>query len=132
MIIEYKDFNEEEIISLYDSVGWSAYTRDKEALMKGFDNSLKILAYYDDEKLVGLIRVVGDGHTIVFIQDIIVNPTHQRKGIGTILIKEIIKLYLNVRQIELTTDNISKNIEFYNSLGFKEFSKLGLLGFIKD
>lgn len=131
MIREYKDFNKEEIISLYDSVGWSAYTRDKEALMRGFDNSLKILAYYDNEKLVGLIRVVGDGHTIVFIQDIIVNPTHQRKGIGTILIKEILNLYPNVRQIELTTDNICKNIDFYNSLGFKEFSKLGLLGFIK-
>ncbi len=130
-IREYKDFNENEIRSLYDSVAWTAYTRDMPALEKGYRNSLLILAAYEGDQLAGIARAVGDGATIVFIQDILVKPDRQHQGIGTALLKAMLDRYANVRQIELTTDSRPETIAFYKALGFSEFSEIGCSGFMR-
>ena len=51
----------------------------------GCANSLLTLAAHEEAALAGLIRVVEDGHTIVFVQDILVRPQFQRRGIGPAL-----------------------------------------------
>ena len=130
-IREYTDFKIDEIRNLYDAVGWTAYTDDMGALIKGYKNSLKILAAFKEDKLLGLIRAVGDGYTIIFIQDILVLPSYQGKGIGKSLLCAILNLYPNVRQIELTTDISQETMGFYSSCGFEEFSELGCCGFMK-
>ena len=130
-IREYKIFNEAEILQLYQSVGWVAYTDHPEVLKKGFENSLLTLAAYKGDQLLGIIRTVGDGHTIVFVQDILVFPEHQRKGIGTALLKAILDRYNYVRQIELATDNTPKTISFYKSMGFRVMSEIGCCGFMR-
>ena len=130
-IREYKIFNEAEILQLYQSVGWVAYTDHPEVLKKGFENSLLTIAAYKGDQLLGIIRTVGDGHTIVFVQDILVFPEHQRKGIGTALLKAILDRYNYVRQIELATDNTPKTISFYKSMGFREMSEIGCCGFMR-
>ena len=130
-IKEYKAYNEPEILHLYASVGWTAYTDQPEVLRKGFENSLLTLAAYEGDQLLGIIRAVGDGYTVVFVQDILVFPEHQRKGIGTALIKALLDGYSHVRQIELATDNTPKTIAFYKSMGFCELSKIGCCGFMR-
>lgn len=130
-IREYHAYNESEILRLYKSVGWTAYTDHPEALRKGFENSLLILAAYECDRLLGIIRAVGDGHTIVFIQDILVFPECQRKGIGSALLQVILDRYSHVRQIGLTTDNIPNSIAFYKSMGFREISEIGCCGFMR-
>ena len=130
-IREYKAYDEEEILSLYASVGWTAYTEQPETLRRGFEASLLVLAAYEDGALAGLIRVVGDGQTIVFVQDILVRPSCQRRGIGTALLKEVLKRYSHVRQIELTTDDTPKTRAFYESAGFRTMSSLGCCEFMK-
>ena len=41
---EYTDFNQEEILSLYTSVGWENYTRNPQMLERAYENSfLKML-----------------------------------------------------------------------------------------
>ena len=90
-----------------------------------------MLAAYEREELLGLIRAVGDGVTIVFIQDLLVFPEKQRKGVGTALVKAVLKRYPTVRQIELTTDQSPETAAFYESLGFSEFAKIGCRGFMK-
>ena len=131
-IKECKKYDSKDIPKLYDSVGWSAYTDDLVALENGFNNSLKVLAAYKNDELVGIIRAVGDGYTVVFIQDILVLPEYQRQGIGSALLKAIVDCYPNVRQIQLTTDCTEKTIAFYKSAGFIEFSEIDCCGFIKD
>lgn len=131
-IRECNRYKEGEIFKLYTSVGWSAYTENISVLEKGFVNSLLVLGAYEGDALLGIIRVVGDGFTVIFIQDILVFPEHQRKGIGTALIKAVLARYSNVRQIQLTTDNTAKTLAFYRSLGFSEFSEIGLCGFMKS
>jgi len=130
-IREYKTYSEEEILSLYSAVGWVAYTENKDALRKGYENSLLTLAAYEGETLLGIIRAVGDGATIVFIQDILVYPAYQRQGIGSALLRALLDCFQNVRQIELATDNTPKTVAFYKSLGFWEFSDIGMTGFMK-
>ena len=130
-IREYKTYSEEEILSLYSAVGWVAYTENKDALRKCYENSLLTLAAYEGETLLGIIRAVGDGATIVFIQDILVYPAYQRQGIGTALLRALLDCFQNVRQIELATDNTPKTVAFYKSLGFWEFSDIGMTGFMK-
>ena len=112
-------------------MGWTAYTEQPESLRRGFEASLLVLAAYEDGALVGLIRVVGDGQTIVFVQDILVHPSCQRRGIGTALLKEVLKRYSHVRQIELTTDDTPKTRAFYESVGFRTMASLGCCGFMK-
>lgn len=130
-IREYKIYREADILNLYASVGWTSYTGSPEILRKGFENSLLTLAAYEGERLIGIVRAVGDGHTIIFIQDILVLPEYQRKGIGSALLQEILSRYSMVRQIELVTDNDPKTISFYRSMGFREMSESGCIGFIK-
>ena len=130
-IREYKIFNEAEILRLYRSVGWTAYTDHLEVLQKGFEKSMLTLAAYEGDQLLGIIRAVGDGHTIVFVQDILVFPEYQRKGIGTALLQAMLDRYSYVRQIELATDNTPKTIAFYKSMGFCEMSEIGCCGFMR-
>ena len=131
IICEYMQYIEQEILHLYASVGWTAYTDHPELLRKGFENSMLTLAAYEDDQLLGIIRTVGDGHTVVFVQDILVFPEHQRKGVGSALLQSILDRYSHVRQIELATDNTPKTIAFYKSMGFREMSEIGCCGFMR-
>lgn len=63
-----------EVETLYASVGWSAYTRDLDALMSGLRGSLRVVVARVDRSLVGLARVVGDGATICYLQNVLVSP----------------------------------------------------------
>lgn len=128
---EYTQFKSDEILRLYTKVGWTAYTEDMPALERGYKNSLYILAAYENDQLIGIIRVVGDGATVILIQDIIVCPEMQRQGIGTALLKAVLDRYSAVRQIQLTTDNTPETVAFYKSLGFVDFSEIGCCGFMR-
>ncbi len=130
-IAEYSRYNEEEIKRLYEDAGWTAYTDDMNVLRNGFEKSLLVLAAYEEDELLGIIRVVGDGYTIVLIQDILVFKKHQRKGIGSALLKEVLARFKDVRQIQLVTDNTKKTIAFYKSVGFTELTDFGCCGFMK-
>ena len=118
IITEYKNYNEQEILPLYESVGWINYIRKHQMLKDAYLFSLKSYAAFADSKLVGIIRVVGDGSSVVFVQDLLVYPEYQRKGIGTALLKRIMDDYRGVYQLHLLTENTEKTIAFYKSLGF--------------
>ena len=127
-IREYTHYQEKEILALYASVGWTAYTDHPETLRIGFEYSLLTLAAYHGDELAGIIRTVGDGQTIVLIQDLLVVPKYQRKGIGSQLLKAALTQFPHVRQIQLITDNTPKTLAFYRSLGFVPMDELGCCG----
>lgn len=130
-IKKYKNFHLEDIINLYQSVGWTNYLERTGILEEAYANSLCVLGAYDSDRLVGIIRAVGDGQTIVFVQDIIVLPEYQRKGIGTKLLKAVVEKYKDVYQIELLTDNTEKTKTFYRSVGFTASDDIGCVAFIR-
>lgn len=74
---------ENDLTKLYNSVGWFAYTNTRVNLLAAVANSLMVVSAWADNQLVGLVRVVGDGETIIFIQDILVDPKFQSQQVGT-------------------------------------------------
>ena len=130
-IIEYQTYREEEILPLYTSVDWTAYTGAPDALRRGFEKSLLTLAAYEGKTLVGLVRAVGDGETVVLVQDLLVFPQYQRRGIGTALMRAMMDRFANVRQFQLLTDEKKKTLAFYRSLGLHDISSLGCQGFMR-
>lgn len=131
VIRELTTFELDVLLDLYDSVGWTNYTRRPEMLKNAYENSLLILGAYDGDKLVGVIRAVGDGFSVVFIQDILVCPEYQRKGIGTRLLRKIIERFSDVYQMELMTDNTPKTVSFYQSVGFVKADDMGCCALIR-
>ena len=130
-ITEYQTYREEEILPLYVSVGWTAYTEDPDALREGFARSLLTLAAYEGKTLAGIVRAVGDGATVVLVQDLLVFPQFQRRGIGTALMRAMMERFANVRQLQLLTDDTGKTLAFYRSLGLRELSAFGCRGFMR-
>lgn len=131
IIRELTTFELDELLALYDSVGWTNYTQRPEMLLKAYENSLLTLGAYDGDTLVGVIRAVGDGFSVVFIQDILVFPEYQRRGIGTRLLREVMDRYPYVYQLELMTDNTPKTVSFYQSVGFVKADDMGCCAFMR-
>lgn len=127
----YEQFHENEIKSLYESVGWTSYLRYPDLLQKAYTHSLKTLAAYKDEQLIGIIRVVGDGVSILYIQDLLVHPAYHHKGIGTQLMKEMLLLYPDVNQVVLLTDDTAEMTHFYESAGFQKVQNVGCCSLIR-
>ena len=121
----------EEVLPLYEAVGWTNYTQNPTMLKEAYENSLHILGALNEEgKLVGVLRAVGDGASILFIQDILVYPEYQHQGIGTKLLQQTLEKYKNVYQIQLATDDSKKTISFYESNGFTSLTSLNCVSFI--
>ncbi len=130
-ILEYKKYNENEILPLYKSVGWTTYTSNPEMLRKAFENSLKIYAAYVCMRPMGIIRAVGDGHSIVYIQDLLVHPNIRRNGIGWALLMRMMDTYKDVYQRVLLADHTLKTSRFYKSMGFQQTSELNCKAYLK-
>ena len=118
------------VLDLYASVGWSNYTNRPRRLEQAYHQSLLVIVAYDDEELVGLIRAVGDGLTIVFIQDLLVYPHYQRQGIGRSLLEQTLERFKDVYQIQLATEQSDKNLAFYRELGFRRQEDFDCTGMI--
>lgn len=128
---EYQEYNDVEMISLYKSVHWSLYVKNPEKLKGSYDHSLFKIAAYQGERLVGMIRVVGDGFSIIFIQDLLILPEFHRKDIGTKLMKAVLEKYKSVRQKVLMTDDMPGQKAFYRSVGLIPIQETKGICFIK-
>lgn len=122
-------FNMAEIFDLYTQVGWTNYTSQTEMLARALENSLYILAAFDDNRLVGLIRCVGDGVSILFIQDLLVLPVYQRQGIGRALLSRCLTAFTDCYQIHLLTEISEKTQGFYEAMGFLPVSEVKCLAY---
>jgi GNAT superfamily N-acetyltransferase len=129
VILPYLHYDETEILHLYKSVGWSNYYEKPEMLRNAYANSLCTLGAFDGEKLVGIIRVVGDGYSIIYIQDLLILPEYQHRKVGTKLLSAIVDKYKDVYQKVLITDKTEKTVTFYKSLGFFELTEIGYVAF---
>ena len=113
------------ILNLYNDAGWTAYTNTPETLIQGISNSLTVYYAWEEKKLVALLRIIGDGSTIIYIQDILVLKKFRRMGIGKNLIKMVLSDYNHVRQVVLLTDISDTTDSFYTSCGFSPAEDAG-------
>lgn len=121
-----------DLASLYNSVGWTSYTDHPEIMTKLLPGALSYISAWDGDDLIGLVRTIGDGCYILYIQDLLVHPDYQRRGIGSDLIHQILDDAKDMRQIILTTDSSEKTAHFYRSVGLVPMNEAGVVSFIKE
>lgn len=118
----------DEFNRLANSVDWS-YT-DKTIIEKALKNTIYAICVYDNDKLIGFGRLIGDVTMFLYIQDVMVSPEYQGKKIGTNIMKYLIskidELKKDAPEIR-TYLGASKGKEaFYKKFGFVIREEAGL------
>lgn len=94
--IKMNTIDVQDYLAIRAEVGW--ITLLEEQAKKALDNSICVIGAYEDDQLIGMGRIVGDGAVICYIQDLIVVPKHQSNGVGSMLLKYLIEYVETLRQ----------------------------------
>ena len=113
---EEKKFTKEQVQQLFLSVNWIS-GKYPERLYKALMNSSTVLTVWDDEKLVGLTRVLDDTEMLAQIHYVLVDPAYQGKGIAGKMIEYVKEKYKDFMYIEGMPEN-KGNVPFYEKHGF--------------
>ena len=118
----------EEFNLLYDAVGWGSY--DDHITKQALDNTFYSVSIYDENKIIGYGRLIGDTICFMYIHDVMVLPEYQSKKIGTLIMN---KLLDKIKEIKKENPDLrvylgaSKNREgFYEKFGFISRSEADL------
>lgn len=114
--ISVKDYN-----YLTEKVDWG--TRDAKVVEEALNNTLHSISAYDDDKIIGYGRIIGDKTIFLYIQDIMVIPEYQGKKIGTQIMNTLLEKITEYKEAnpEIRTYlGASKGKEeFYKKFGFQ-------------
>lgn len=120
--------NVKEFNLLYDEVGWGHYEED--ISMIALQNTIYSISIYDDEKIIGYGRIIGNGICFLYICDIMVTPEYQSKNVGTTIMNKLLekieiikKKNFNVRVYLGATKGKE---DFYKKFGFVSREDAGL------
>lgn len=106
----------ESVQEICASVGWSR--REPALIAKALDNSLAVVSIWQESVLVGFARATGDKVFNATIWDVVVRPSHQRLGIGLLVMNELLR-ELDTYQIPLVTLYADPGTDgFYKKFGF--------------
>jgi ribosomal protein S18 acetylase RimI-like enzyme len=94
--------------------------KSEEAAQRGLRNSLFSAVVYSGDIPVGIGRVIGDGGCFYEVTDIAVLPTHQKKGVGDMIMRAVME-YLQASApktayVSLIADHGTPH--FYRRYGF--------------
>jgi GNAT superfamily N-acetyltransferase len=100
------------------AVGWECM--DSGSTEKGLHNSLYSVCVFHQREVIGYGRVIGDGAIFFYIQDIMVLPEHQKKGVGKMIMRAIMDfLDAHARQHTFVGLMAAKGASrFYERFGF--------------
>lgn len=124
----------DELLSLYSSVGWDSYVEDVAELAKAIANSTYVVVARHGNDLVGLARGISDDVSVFYLQDILVRPEYQHRGIGRALLSMCLDRFAHVRLKALLTDDLPEQHSFYQALGYSDtrrITSLNLHAFVK-
>lgn len=113
----------DEYIYLCSSVGWENFM-NFEVAETSIRNSVFSVIVKENHNIIGMGRVVGDGAVYFYIQDIVVHPEHQGKGIGENIMSALMT-YLQENAPDKAFIGLfaSKGKEaFYERYDFKDYS----------
>ncbi|WP_432651392.1 GNAT family N-acetyltransferase [Huintestinicola sp.] len=120
LTIKYNGLTAEEFILLWETV-WGegpSYEQTELALR----HTLFRVSVYDKGKVVAMARMIGDMGLDYYIKDVVVRPEYQKRGIGRLLINELLKF---IRENGVSGTDIfvelcaePDKIPFYEKFGF--------------
>ena len=105
---------------LFLSVGWADEKSTTAEMISVFNlpfiNSTVVISAWNNDKLVGCVRVLSDKIFRSHIYDLAVLFEYQNQGIGTELVKRCIEHFPNS---EWNLETVPERIGFYKQLGFE-------------
>lgn len=113
------------IPQILKTVGMGSY--EAETHKKAFENSYTVVFVFDGDKLIGFGRAISDGAYQAGLYDIAVLPEYQGKGIGKMIVTDIIKSLPNCNFILYAA--VGKE-GFYERQGFRRM-RTGMALFLK-
>ena len=114
-----KDLPSEQLHKLFISAGWSDGTETAEMIKNyniPFINATLVISAWENERLIGAVRVLSDKMFRSIIYDFLVLPEFQNRGIGGQLIKRCIARFPNSEWLVQTTEKIAS---YYEKNGFQ-------------
>lgn len=116
-----KDLPNEQLYKLFVSVGWADESTTTQSMIDNFNkpfiNSTIVFSAWDNDLLVGCVRVLSDKMFRSVIYDLAVLPEYQGKGIGKELVKKCREQIPNSEWLVGTT---TERDSFYENLGFEK------------
>ncbi len=79
----------EQLVALFNSVGWQARTADRDRLRQQVAGAMFVVSAWDGDLLAGFARAISDGATNAYISTVAVLPAYQGQGIGRELIHRL-------------------------------------------
>ncbi len=133
--IEENVKNVKEYNELCDAVGWGGY--DEAIAQKALDNTYYSVSIYDDDKIIGYGRLIGDSIVFMYIHDIMVRPEYQGKKYGAMIMKKLLEKLSEIRkenpELLVYLGAVKGKEGFYKKYGFIERETAGLgAGMILD
>lgn len=118
--IKHNELTAEEFVYLWESVWGGAPTMEQVRL--AMENSVFRVSVFDGGKVVAMARMIGDMGLCYYIKDVIVHPDYQKKGIGRLLINELLEFIksngIGGTQIFVELCAMPDKIPFYEKFGF--------------
>ena len=121
-MIEYTDrITPEEYMELRRKVGWMEFPLEEAKAC--VENAYLMLCVRDDEKVIGLARLLWDGGYVAFLSDVLVVPEYQGQGLGRKLVKTVIQRIRDDMKpgykVKLTLNSAMGKEPFYEKFGFR-------------
>lgn len=111
----------EEYNDLRVSVDWREITPGQ--AKRGLENTTFLTVARDDEKIIGMGRVLFDYGYTAYIGDVIIRPEYQGQGIGSHIVKSLMDKTLDAAcegdRIMFILGAAKGKEEFYEKFGFK-------------
>ncbi len=115
-------WSEDDIVELYKVGGWWKESYDKSVIKFIIKDSFCFAVVVDKKtkKAVGMGRVLSDGISDGYIQDLVILPEYRKKGLGKKLTKILVDYCKSkgINWIALISEPNQE--EFYKKIGFKE------------
>ena len=114
---EERNFTLQQVSDLFLCVRW-VVGKYPNRLYKELMNSSRVISAWDGDRLVGLIRVMGDSELVCFINYVLVHPDYHGRGFAGHLLEMVKAAYKSYLYINVMIGD-SKNVAFYEKHGFK-------------
>ncbi|QBD77150.1 GNAT family N-acetyltransferase [Ktedonosporobacter rubrisoli] len=118
-----RPINPQAVHSLYASIGWWP-ERTEEQISHVLDRDAAIGAW-DENALIGFARVISDGYFHAYIEDVMVHPNYQQKGVGSLLLSRLVETLSHIKTITLFCQ--AELVPFYEEQGFRAFPSQRIL-----